>query len=288
MQSMLPDLRVAIHAATGQVVSGIDPLGGGCVSEVYGIYLENGQRLVAKYDEEATASLLVEAFMLNYLAEQTRLPVPKVLLSSEHLLLLEYVESSSRFTPDAERHAAEILAELHGIDSPGFGFAQDTVIGGLRQPNMHAPSWLEFFRDQRLMYMAIEAVREGRLPLGTLSRIERMCGRLDDWLIEPPRPSLLHGDVWTTNVLADGDHITSFLDPAIYFGHPEIELAFIRLFGTFGQPFYDRYHQIRPIASGFFEERCHIYNLYPLLVHVRLFGGSYVSSVHQTLGRFGL
>lgn len=288
MQLTLPDLRVAIYAATGQVVSGFDSLGGGCISEVYGVALEDGQRLVAKFDEAASASLTVEAFMLTYLAEQTRLPVPKVLYSSEHLLLLEHVAGSSRFSAAAECHAAELLAELHGIASPDFGFSQDTVIGGLRQPNTPAPSWLEFFRDQRLLYMTGEAVREGRLPPSTLGRIEQLCGRLADWLIEPPRPSLLHGDVWTTNILANGDYIASFLDPAIYFGHPEIELAFIRLFGTFGQPFYDRYHQICPIASGFFEERCLIYNLYPLLVHVRLFGGSYVSSVHQTLERFGL
>jgi fructosamine-3-kinase len=120
-----------------------------------------------------------------------------------------------------------------------------------------------------------------------LARIERLCARLDEWLSEPERPSLLHGDVWTTNILADGDRITAFLDPAIYFGHPEIELAFTRLFGTFGRAFYDHYRQIRPIAPGFFEERCDFYNLYPLLVHVRLFGGSYVASVQHTLEQYG-
>jgi fructosamine-3-kinase len=106
-------------------------------------------------------------------------------------------------------------------------------------------------------------------------------------LVEPERPSLIHGDVWTTNVLAEGEQITAFLDPAIYFAHAEIELAFTTLFGTFGPAFYERYHQIRPIGPGFFETRRDLYNLYPLLVHVRLFGGSYVNSVHQILARFG-
>ncbi len=78
-----------------------------------------------------------------------------------------------------------------------------------------------------------------------------------------------------------------FVDPAIYYAHPEIELAFTTLFGTFERPFFDRYHELRPIAPGFFEERRDIYNLYPLLVHVRLFGGSYVSSVERTLRQFG-
>jgi fructosamine-3-kinase len=98
---------------------------------------------------------------------------------------------------------------------------------------------------------------------------------------------LIHGDVWTTNVLASGEEITAFLDPAIYFAHSEIELAFTKLFGTFGRSFFDHYHQLRPIEAGFFEERCDLYNLYPLLVHVRLFGGTYVASVERILKRFG-
>jgi fructosamine-3-kinase len=281
------DIRIAISDAVGQAVVGIEPMGGGCVSEVYSVYLDGGQRVIAKHDEEATAFLTTEADMLRYLATETRLPVPKVLFASPTLLLMEHVKGSSRFSARAEEHAAELLAALHGISNPEYGFHQDTVIGGLRQPNAPTPSWLDFFRDQRLLYMSNEAAREGRLPQATLARIERLCAHLDDWLSEPEQPSLLHGDVWTTNILADGDRITAFLDPAIYFGHPEIELAFTRLFGTFGRAFYDRYRQLRPIAPGFFEERCDLYNLYPLLVHVRLFGGSYVASVQHTLEQYG-
>lgn len=93
--------------------------------------------------------------------------------------------------------------------------------------------------------------------------------------------------MWTTNILAQGDRITGFIDPAIYYGHPEVELAFITLFGTFEQPFFDHYHEIRPISTGFFEERCDLYNLYPLLVHTRLFGGSYGTAIERTLHQFG-
>ncbi len=281
------DIRIVIEEAANQAVVGLEPMGGGCVSGVYGVYLDNGQRVIAKHDEEAASFLLVEAEVLRYLAAESRLPVPKVLFASPTLLMLEYVKGSSRFSAGAEEHAAELLAALHEISSTAYGFHQDTVIGGLRQPNAPTSSWLDFFRDQRLLYMAGEAAREGRLPQATLTRIEQLCGHLDEWLSEPERPSLLHGDVWTTNILADGDRITAFLDPAIYFGHPEIELAFTRLFGTFGRAFYDRYRQLRGIAPGFLEERCDLYNLYPLLVHVRLFGGSYVSSVQRVLEQYG-
>ena len=116
-------------------------------------------------------------------------------------------------------------------------------------------SWLDFFRERRLLYMAGEGVRSGRLPKEVLTRLEKFCGQLDRWLLEPERPSLIHGDAWTTNVLAQGGRITGFIDPAIYYAHPEIELAFTTLFGTFGDPFFAHYQTLRPIAPGFFEER---------------------------------
>ena len=113
-----------------------------------------------------------------------------------------------------------------------------------------------------------------------------MAAKLDVLLEEPAHPSLLHGDVWTTNVLAEENRITGFIDPAVYFGHPEIELAFISLFSTFGPAFFNRYNELRPISPDFFETRKDIYNLYPLLVHVRLFGGGYVADVESILAQF--
>ena len=118
-------------------------------------------------------------------------------------------------------------------------------------------------------------------------RIEELAGRLGEILEEPERPALIHGDAWSGNVLAEGDRITAFLDPAIYHADPEVELAFISLFGTFGEPFFRRYRELREMRSGFLEERRHLYNLYPLLVHVYFFGGHYVNSVEDTLGRLG-
>lgn len=149
------------------------------------------------------------------------------------------------------------------------------------------PTWLDFSASGDCCIWAKRGVRSRRLPAPVLRRLGRFCERLDKWLVEPERPSLIHGDVWTTNVLAVGDRITGFVDPAIYYAHSEMELAFITLFGTFARPFFARYEEIRPIAPGFFAERRDIYNLYPLLVHVRLFGGSYVNQVDRTLRQFG-
>jgi fructosamine-3-kinase len=280
-------LYTDIETALGARPVSAQALSGGCVGEVYKVKLADGDVIVAKVGGSPAARLALEGWMLRYLTEHSRLPVPAVLYSSDSLLLMEFVEGDSHFTKAAQQHAAELLADLHNIRAPQFGLESDTLIGGLHQPNPWTSSWLDFFRDQRLLYMANEAVREGRLPQKMLGRIEKFAARLDQWLEEPGHPALIHGDVWTTNVLATNGRITGFIDPAIYYADPEIELAFTTLFGTFGEPFFQHYSEIRPLRPGFMEERRDIYNLYPLLVHVRLFGGSYVQSVDGVLRRFG-
>ena len=262
-------------------------MGGGCIGEVYRVELVDGTTLVAKVDREGVSHLEREAYMLCYLRKNSSLPVPEVYHGSNTLLLMEFVEGSSRFSEGAERHAAELLSELHGITAEAYGHERDTLIGSLDQPNPWTESWIEFFRERRLLYLARVAHEAGRLPAGDLERVERLAERLDELIEEPEQPSLIHGDVWSANVLARGDRITAFLDPAIYHADPEIELSFISLFNSFGDSFFERYREIRGIRPGFFEERRDLYSLYPLLAHVYFFGGGYLSSVQSALRRFG-
>ena len=281
------NLSEKIREITAESVTGIEPLSGGCIGEVYRAGLADGTSVVAKVDTSPRPKLAMEGYMLRYLAEKSELPVPAVLHSEPGFLLMSYLPGRNFFSPAAQADAAERLAALHNISSERYGLERDTLIGGLHQPNSWSDSWIDFFRERRLLYMGRQAMESGHLPAAVFSRIESLCGRLDRWLVEPERPSLIHGDAWTGNILAAGDRITGFVDPAIYYADAEIELAFTTLFGTFGEPFFERYGSLRPIAAGFFEERRHLYNLYPLLVHVRLFGGSYVSSVERTLGGVG-
>lgn len=284
---MRPEVEAAIVRATGRRPVFSEHLSGGCVSEVRRIELDDGQSVVAKIGESGS-TLPLEAFMLAYLRKHTHLPVPEVLSCEEHLLLISYVETSGGITADAEAHAGELLSELHAISAPAFGFERDTLIGPLPQPNPQTDRWLDFFREQRLLAMARAALDADRLPAKTMARIEALTGRLDRWLEEPDAPSLIHGDMWTGNVLCRDGRIAAFVDPAIYFADAEIELAFATLFGTFGRPFFESYQRRRPLRPEFHEVRRDLYNLYPLLVHVRLFGGSYLSAVHRTLERFGV
>lgn len=278
---MTPDARRAIEQATGRAIRGVQPLSGGCVGEVRKVLLDDGGAVVAKLGP----GLEPEGWMLRYLAAHSRLPVPTVLLDDDSLLVMAFVDGRDGLDSRAGGHAAELLAALHGITAPAFGLERPTVIGGLPQPNPWTPCWRDFFRDQRLLAMAAEALRAGRLPAALMRRIETLAARLDDWLDEPAAPALIHGDAWGGNILCRDGRVAAFIDPALYYADPEIELAFGTLFGTFDQGFFRRYDELRPIRAGFFELRRDLYNLYPLLVHVRLFGGSYVGQVDTVVRR---
>jgi fructosamine-3-kinase len=276
-----------VEAHLGEHLKCVRSMGGGCIGEVYRAELEDGTPLVAKIDRDGESHLEREAYMLRYLREKSDLPVPEVLYGSETLLLMEFIEGNSRFSNEAEHHAAELLAALHGITMDAYGHERDTLIGSLNQPNPPTDDWVEFFRENRLLYLANVAHGSGRLPAEDLRRVEQLSERLDEFIGEPNPPALIHGDVWSANVLARGHRITAFLDPAIYYADPEIELAFICLFDSFGNAFLERYAEIRGIDGAFFETRRDLYNLYPLLVHTYYFGGDYLGSVRKTLDRFG-
>ena len=275
-------------AHLGERLRSVRPQGGGCIGEVYRAEMEDGTLLVAKVDRGGESHLDREAYMLRYLREKTDLPVPEVFHGSETLLLMEFVEGTNRFSDEAERHAAELLADLHGITADAYGHERDTLIGSLDQPNPWTEDWVEFFRERRLLYAARAANGAGRLPEEDLDRVGRLAERLEDLVEEPNPPALVHGVAWRGNVLAKDGRISAFLDPAIYHADPEIELAFISLFDSFGEAFMRRYDEIRPIRDGFFETRRDLYNLYPLLIHTYYFGGGYLGSVQRILGRFGM
>ena len=275
-----------VEVALGERLVGAWPMGGGCIGEVYRAELSGGAFVVAKVDRAGEAHLEREAYMLRYLREKSELPVPEVYHSSETLLLMELMPGGGDLS-GAQTHAAELLAGLHGVTAAAYGHERDTLIGSLSQPNPWTDSWVDFFRDQRLLYLAGVASETGRLPADLRGRVEELAAKLGEFLEEPGYRALIHGDVSSGNVLAAGDRITAFLDPAIYHADPEMELAYISLFGSFGEPFFRRYDDLRGIKPGFFEERRYLYALYPLLVHVYFFGGHYVRSVEGTLDRLG-
>jgi fructosamine-3-kinase len=282
------DVRVRTEEALGRGVERMFALSGGCVGEVYRATLEDGTSVVVKVDGGETPALSVEGWMLAYLAEHSELPVPRVMHAVDDLLVMEHVESSGSGGGEAELHAAELLAALHGIDAGrGFGLERDTLIGGLHQPNGWSASWVEFYGQRRLVELARQAEGAGRISSRLRGRVEKLASTLDRVIEEPREASLVHGDVWSGNVLVRGGRVAAFIDPAIYYADAEVELAFIDWLHCFGRGFFARYDEIRGIREGFWEERRTAYQLYPQLVHARLFGGGYVGEVERGLGALG-
>lgn len=277
------DWQARAERALGARIAAAHPLSGGSVAQLRALDLADGRRVVAKL---GGSGLDIEGWMLEQLAG--KVPVPKVLLAEPDLLLIEHIAAGDGLDGGAEIHAAQLIAALHAHTQPLYGLERDTLIGGLLQPNGPLESWIEFFAQRRLLAMAEAARAEGAIDAALMRRIERLAGRLERWIARPAAPALIHGDLWAGNVLATKGRIMGFIDPAIYYADPEIELAFATLFHTMGQAFFGEYGRHRPIAPGFFEERRDLYNLYPLLVHVRLFGGGYVGQVEGGLARYGV
>lgn len=272
-----------VAAATGRRPHTSTPLPGGCIAQVARVTLEGGGTVVAKH--AAQGGLTLEAYMLGYLARHSRLPVPDVLLGDDDLLLLQDLGGGGRLDAAAQADAAHHVAALHAVTAETFGLERDTLIGPLHQPNPPTARWVDFFREQRLLYMGRMARERGGLPAAVFARLEAFCGRLERYIDEPAAPALIHGDMWGGNVLAEGGRIKGFVDPAIYYADPEVELAFTTLFATFGEAFFARYDELAGLRPGFFELRRDLYNLYPLLVHAALFGGGYAGEVRRILER---
>lgn len=262
-------------------------LSGGNGAGVWRLDMPDGAALAAKTGG-AAGVLSAEGWMLEWLAAQTVLPVPRVLHAADDLLVMTYVEAGDAIDETAERCAADLLAALHGVTGDRFGFPRDTPLCGLMQPNGWMTGWRDFFRDRRIMPMALAAMEEGRLPAELMGRVDQLCAQLDRWIADDVRPALIHGDMWGGNVLVQGGRISAFIDPALSYSDPEIELAFATLFHTFGDAFFARYAEHAPLRPGFFETRRDLYNLYPALVHVRLFGGTYHGMVDTLLCRCGV
>lgn len=262
------------------------PLSGGMISQVLRVEMEDGESIVAKVGD-GSHDLTIEAYMLRYLRQHSGLPAPAVLHDEANLLLMEFVEGRIEWEGESLRHLGALLARCHQVTSPTYGHERDTLIGPLRQPNPQTASWIAFFREQRLLYMIGIARESGELPAELERRLLRIADQLERYLIEPAKPALIHGDMWKTNVIARGGRVAGIIDPALYYGHNEMELAYMTLFNGTGPEFFSAYTDQIVIEDDFFRRRRHIYNLYPLLIHLVIFGERFLQPLHETLERVG-
>lgn len=234
----------------------------------------------------------VEARGLALLREVNAIRVPAEVghgrQGDQAYLILEYLESDADGLPGAPpaywATLGQQLAELHAHTQLQFGLDHDNFIGTLLQRNTLTVNGCDFFFEQRLLPQAGLALYNGLLPKSQYDALFRLRDVLPD-LLPAERPALLHGDLWTGNVLITEAGQPAVVDPAVHYGLREAELAFTNLFGGFDPLFYQAYDELFPLEPGF-ADRIPIYNLYPLLVHVNLFGSGYVPGVERILSRF--
>lgn len=213
--------------------------------------------------------------------------IPQVIGCGQYMdkayLILEYIDSA----PASARYWEELgqsLAELHSHTQPKFGLHFQNYIGILPQDNTPNDNGIDFFFEKRLLPQAGMALYKGLIDKSIYDKFFHLRKQLPN-LLPNERPALLHGDLWSGNVMCTEAGRPALIDPAVYYGYREAEVAFTKLFGGFEQQFYNAYEEAFPLEDGF-AERVPIYNLYPLLVHVNLFGSGYVSGVEKVLRAF--
>jgi fructosamine-3-kinase len=271
------NLEAAVARATGSGVRSLRRAGGGDINEAYEAELDDGRRAFVKTRPDAPAGeYAAEAAALAWLGEPAALGVPAVLGVADELLALEWLEPGPAGDPAALGRG---LARVHAAGADAFGGAGPLRIGPLELPNEPLDDWPAFYAERRLQPLLQPARDRRALSAAGAQAVERVCDRIADLAGPPEPPARLHGDLWSGNVLWSAGR-PYLIDPIAYGGHREVDLAMLRLFGAPGPAFLAAYEEVTPLAAGH-EDRVALYQLFPLLVHTVLFGGSYGASAER-------
>lgn len=266
----------------------VSPISGGSINQAarldttYGTFFlkANDTFLYPKMFEKETHGLKI-------LKETNLITIPDIILIGEEeglaFMVLRFIDSKPRNINFWESLGTS-LAKIHRHTSQRFGFTEDNYIGSLFQSNKEYNRWTDFFTEERLEKQVQLALSTGRMNESDRNLFSKIYSRYETIAVEE-QPALLHGDLWSGNLVTGTNGEPCLVDPAVYFGHREMDISMSRLFGGFEEEFYHAYNNEYPLMAGF-EERMDIHNLYPLMVHLNLFGGSYLHQVRSILKRF--
>jgi protein-ribulosamine 3-kinase len=280
-------LSTAVENSIGEVQY-FKAASGGCINSGGVVHAAKGNFFVKWNNANAFPRMLeLEKKGLELLMGSNTVRAPKIFENGEvegfQYLIMEVLNSSERH-PGYWDVFGEQLARLHQCSSTAFGLDDDNYIGSLPQKNTRANSWIDFFINNRLNFQLQLAGKSGLISSSTVKKFEQLYPKLSS-LLPNEEPSLLHGDLWGGNIMVDEHGLPCVIDPAVYYGHREVDIAMTMLFGGVDMNYLKSYNEVYALSPGF-KERLPIYNLYPLLVHVNLFGVGYVSQVKSVLAQF--
>ncbi|NRB51738.1 MAG: fructosamine kinase family protein [Saprospiraceae bacterium] len=282
LQSVLIDaLQEELHLP----IISFQAISGGDINQAFRLETPQ-QSFFLKYNQypQGAEMLRTERAGLEHLATAEVMSVPKPIAQgtrgSYHFLVLEDW-SGRRPAPNFWPVFGQSLAALHRQTHDHFGLAENNFIAKLPQSNRLHTSWSSFYWEERLKPLTQQGYERGLLDSKDLRGLEQVGKRLPEYFLDRP-PSLLHGDLWSGNFMVAPSGQAGLIDPAIYYGHREVDLAMTRLFGGFQEAFYQAYQEAFPLDIGW-EERISLCQLYPLLVHLLLFGRSYRSAVKEVI-----
>ncbi|MCX6230689.1 MAG: fructosamine kinase family protein [Bacteroidetes bacterium] len=281
-QILAEKISAAVH------IHSIEALAGGDINFVYKINT-NLDAYVVKWNYTNKFPLMFEAEAsgLQLLKSAAAIEIPEVIAFSEienySFLILKFITSGKR-RPDFWEDFGLKLAGLHKNTESYFGLDSDNYIGSLHQSNTKKENWAAFFIEQRLQPVIKLAKDHHLIDNSLVIAFEKLFSKMDS-LFPQEIPALLHGDLWNGNYMVSPDGSACLIDPAVYYGHREMDIAMTKLFGGFDSNFYDAYNKVFPMENGW-QQRMDYCNLYPLMVHVNLFGIGYVNAVKTILQKF--
>jgi len=262
----------------GITIMDMQPVSGGCINNATKI-ITNFGNFFLKWNINASEKMFdTEIKGLELLRKSKTIYIPQLIAYDHNYLMMEFIEKEPPSNSLWEEFGRD-LSELHKVSNINFGLDHNNFIGSLPQDNKQELKWTDFFINQRI----IPQLSMGDFSSDIIRDFDKVFLKIDTLFIDEPS-SLLHGDLWNGNFIFFKNKI-ALIDPAVYFGSREMDIAMSKLFGGFHDQFYSSYNENYPLSEGW-QERIDICNLYPLLVHVNLFGGGYYSQVKTILNRF--
>jgi len=266
----------------------LKPISGGSISQAFKMESSVGDFFIkVNSGPSAWKMFKTELKGLKLLGIMSQFTIPNVITNfndgGTSYVITDYIDSAPK-SKNYWYDLAIYLAELHQHSSSKFGLDDDNYIGSLLQKNTYSLDWPSFYTEMRILPMLVLAFERGLIDRTFLKMVEAVLPQITN-LMPPEPPSLIHGDLWSGNLMVDKNGNPVLVDPAAYYGHREMEIAFTRLFGGFSAKFYERYNEIMPLEVDF-GNRVDLYNLYPLLVHLNLFGRGYFAQIKDIIARF--